>query len=128
MPSKYGKYSIHEYKLLMEKNKRRKKFGNVSSEVDGIKFDSIKEAKFYGQCKMRVAANDLIKFEFHVVFPLDVNGVHICDYEADFVLYHPDGSASVIDIKSDATENLSTFQLKKKLMFAVHGIKIKIIN
>lgn len=120
--------SIHEFKLLQAKTARRSKYGNVSSEVDGLKFDSIKEAKYYGQCKMRVMAGDLKKFDFHVSYPIIVNGVKICSYEADFVLYHPDGTVSVIDVKSKATEGLPVFRLKQKLMLAVHKINVIIIK
>jgi Protein of unknown function (DUF1064) len=106
----------------------RQKYNNVKSVVDGITFDSAKEAKQYGILKMRQMAGNIRKFECHVVYPLIVKGFLICNYEADFVVYHIDGSVSVQDVKSAATEGLPVFQLKKKLMWAIHKIKIQIVN
>lgn len=104
------------------------KFRNQPQTIDGIYFPSKWEAEYYGQCKLRVKAGNLAKFEVHVKFPLMVNGELICTYEADFVLYFPDGSFQVVDTKSEATEGLSTFKIKKKLMWAIHKIKVVVVK
>lgn len=106
----------------------RVKFGNVRKQVDGIWFDSIKEAEYYGKLKLLIRAGLVVKIEIHKVYPLSFNGVHICNYEADFVLYMPDGSVKVQDVKSAATEGLPVFIIKTALMLAVFGIKVEIVK
>lgn len=58
-------------------------------------------------------------------YRIDVNGVHIVNYRADFVVTYPDGRVEVEDTKGIETPK---FILQKKLMLAVHGIKIVLIR
>lgn len=120
--------AIHSKKVAQKAQGTRMKYKNEKPIIDGITFDSKKEAKYYGLCKLRVACKQLIRFEHHVIYPLVVNGLKISSYEADFVLYHPNGTVSVIDVKGDYTATLPVFMIKKKLMVALHGIHIQIVN
>jgi hypothetical protein len=104
----------------------RMKYGNVKQKIDGYTFDSKKEAKYYGILKLRVRAGNILKFEVHVAYPLIVNGHLIARYIADFVLYNWDGSTTVVDVKSAATEGLAVFKMKKALMLALHKINVQI--
>jgi hypothetical protein len=124
-PEQYQAYHQHEQRK--KNNAPRLKYGNTPTVIDGIKFDSKKEAQYYGRCKMLKKAGEITKIECHVPFPLIVNGVKICDYEADFVLYYPDGTIRVKDVKSEATEGLAVFRLKKALMLAIHKINVEIV-
>lgn len=105
----------------------RLKYGNTPTIIDDIRFDSKKESQYYGRCKILKKAGEIVKIECHVPFPLMVNGVLICTYEADFVLYYPDGTFRVKDVKSTATEGLAVFRLKKALMLAIHKINVEIV-
>lgn len=100
------------------------KYLNTICEIDGISFQSRKEGKFYGQCKMRILAGELTKIEMQQPFDLAVNGKHIAKYIADFVLYYADGRVEVIDVKSDATRVIGVYRIKKALMFAIHKIQV----
>ena len=124
-PDQYRKYEAEQ--KTKKANAAFSKFGNFQTIIDGIKFDSKKEAQYYGKCKLRVRAGELKKFEYHVRFPIIVNGQKICTYEADFVLYFPNGDIRVFDVKTVATEGLPVFRLKKKLMLAVHNINVEIV-
>jgi hypothetical protein len=124
-PDEYQKY--YQQQQAGKAMGARLKFGNIPVVIDGIRFPSTKEGDYYGRCKLRVRIGQLKKVEVHVIFPLIVNGVLICNYEADFVLTHPDDSRSVIDVKGKATEHLPVFQLKKKLMLALYNIKIQVV-
>jgi|ERR1044072_3819636 hypothetical protein len=106
--------------------KPKSKFRNKPAIVDNIRFASQWEAEYYGQLKLRKRAKDIKDFRRQVRFRLVVNGCHICDYLADFVIYHNDDSRTVVDTKSEATEGLPVFQLKKKLLKALHGVDILI--
>lgn len=121
-------YREHYSKVTAQKIKAQgRKFGNVITEIDGIKFDSTKEALYYGKLKLRVKAGNLLRFDHHVIYALIVNGHKVADYEADFVLYHPDGTKSVVDVKGKATEHHPVFRLKKALMWAIHKINVQTV-
>lgn len=124
-PEQYRAYYQQEQRK--KNNAPRLKYNNTPTVVDGIKFDSKKESQYYGYCKMLKQAGEVTKIECHVPFPLIVNGVLICTYEADFVLYYPDGTVRVKDVKSKATEGLAVFRLKKALMLAIHKINVEIV-
>lgn len=115
-----------EYQARISNQPKGSKFGNVWTEVDGVKFQSKKEANYYGKLKLRKRAGDIKDFKRQVSFSLVVNGCLICKYRADFIIYHNDGSREVIDVKSDQTETIYSFTLIKKLMYAIHKIKITI--
>jgi hypothetical protein len=99
------------------------KLRNVRTVIDGFTFDSLLEAKRYGELKMEAIAGVIADLQVHQRFRLDVNGVHICDYEADFV-YRRNGNLIVEDVKSKPTVT-RLYRVKKKLLRALHGIGIQ---
>ncbi len=99
------------------------KMHNVRTSVDGYCFDSLSEARRYGELKLEELAASISDLDVHQRFSLDVNGVHICDYEADFT-YRRNGQFVVEDVKSTATVT-RLYRVKKKLMLAVLGITIQ---
>lgn len=102
------------------------KFGNVWTEIDGIKFQSKAEATYYGKLKILKRSGKIKNFKRQVPYRIVVNKVFICTYRADFVVTFLDGAVEVVDVKSDATEYIYAFQIKKKLLFACYGITLKI--
>ena len=105
--------------------KPHNKFGNEKTTVDNIRFDSKAESQRYGELKMMERSGLIHKFERQVTYSLDVNGVHICKYIADFVITWPDGVVTVEDVKGVQTPE---FKLKKRLMWAIHGIEIILVT
>lgn len=81
----------------------RSKWHNVRTTVDGITFASKREAKRYGELKIELLAGEIADLEMQKPFRLDVNGVHIGDYIADFV-YRRNGVPITEDAKGKATE------------------------
>jgi len=104
--------------------KKRSKYGNRKVIVDGILFDSMKEARVYSNLKLLQQAGQVASFERQFTYMLAVNGAKICKYIADFVVYYPDGKKEVWDVKSEITKKHPVYRLKKKLMLAIHGIDI----
>jgi len=96
---------------------------NVRTTVDGILFDSLLEARHYGELKIEERAGIITELKVHKRFSLDVNGIHICVYESDFI-YYRDGRLVVEDTKSNPTIT-PLYRVKKKLMRAIHGIEIQ---
>lgn len=121
-----SKGTIRGYKVMsseVEKPKKKNKYGNKKVVVDGYKFDSKKEANRYFELKMLQLAGEISGLKLQEPFELQVEGKKVAKYIADFV-YIRKGQQVVEDVKSSATRKLSTYRLKKKLMFAIHGITI----
>lgn len=102
-----------------------RKFGNIPTVVDGIEFHSKREAKRWGVLRLLEKGGAIRMLERQVKFPLDVNGHRITTYTADFV-YHEqtkDGHwrRVVEDVKGYANDR---WPMKKKLMFAIHGVEV----
>ena len=97
------------------------KYRARKTEVDGIVFDSAKEARRYGQLKLMLKAGVIAELERQRPYELTVNGVKVATYRADFV-YRENGAPVVEDVKGFRTPE---YKLKAKLMRAVHGITIK---
>lgn len=101
---------------------KRSKYRNVKTIVDGITFASKKEANRYLELKMLFAAGKIGLAGRQVKFSLDVNGVHICNYIADFrYLDHESNKVIVEDVKGKRTRE---YIIKKNLMLACHGIDV----
>jgi hypothetical protein len=136
---KLAKGLIRGYKVMSsekEKPKKKNKYGNQKVVVDGYKFDSKKEANRYFELKILQLAGEITDLKMQEPFLLEVEGKKVAKYIADFVylrkgqnqfnraILSNDGLLVVEDVKSSATRKLSTYRLKKKLMFAIHGITI----
>ncbi len=102
---------------------KRPKYNNKKIEVDGIKFDSQKEANYYGTLKMRKLAGEIKDFEMQKVYRVEIEGKLICKYIADFVVHYT-GGFQVIDVKSDITRTNPVYRLKKKLIEAIYKFTI----
>ena len=100
---------------------RKSKYGNIKTIVDGITFDSKKEAQRYRELCLLQRGRIITDLELQVRFNIIVNGIKVCAYVSDFV-YKENGAEVVEDVKGKRT---AMYQLKKKLMLAVHGIEIK---
>lgn len=99
----------------------RHKYNATSTETDGIKFSSKKEARYYGELKIRKQAGDVIFFLRQVPFHLP-GGVR---YVADFMEFLADGSVRVVDVKGMETES---YLAKKKMVEAMYApVKIEVV-
>lgn len=96
------------------------KYHNKKTVVDGITFDSKREATRYGALKMLERVKRISNLRTQVKYPLIVNEIKVCDYVADFV-YEEAGRTIVEDVKGMRTR---IYSVKKKLMKAVLGISI----
>lgn len=107
-------------------NAKKSKYGNNKVEVDGITFDSEKEAKRYGQLKMMQKAGMIAFLKLQEKYDLVVNENKVCSYIADFVYTDAKTGQEVVeDVKSEMTRKLPLYRMKKKLMKQVFNIEIK---
>jgi hypothetical protein len=121
------KFSVKGGKVVPKA--KSSKFKNTKVELDGHKFDSIKESKYYSDLKIKKASRLIKDFKMQVKFDINVNNIHIANYFLDFLIEHNDGTFEYIDIKGkDSKSNkfikTSVFALKKKLVEAIYQIKI----
>ena len=109
-----------QYAALNSKRKATK-YRAVATRVDGIKFDSTKEARCWQDMCLQQQAGQITELRRQIPFAMVVNGHHVCEYWADFV-FKREGKTVVMDAKGFRTE---IFKLKRKLMLACHGIEIR---
>ena len=114
--------------LPVDKKIGKQKYGNVKTEIGGIKFDSKAEAKRWTYLAMLQNAKEIKDLELQVPYELiprqtSSNGkiVRSCSYIADFRYRAKDGRIVVEDVKGAVTPE---FRIKRKLMLQVHGVDI----
>ena len=123
---------------------QKSKYGSNKAVVDGITFDSKKEAKRYSELKLLQRAGEISDLQIQVKFVLIpaqrepdsagkrggvIKGALIereCSYIADFVYKDKKGDLHVEDVKgykNGAAYNI--FKIKRKLMLYVHKIRVE---
>lgn len=101
------------------------KFHARRRTMDGIKFDSEREAEYIGLLILQQRAGVISHLEIHPSYEIKVNGILIGVYEADARYRDVATGASItIDVKSAPTRT-ALYKLKKKLVEAIHGIQIQ---
>ena len=109
-----------------------RKYRNQKVVIDGIAFDSKREAGRYQELKALASRNLIEDLRHQVPFEL-APGVKFSDesrkkpalrYVADFA-YRLDGRLVVEDVKSAITAKAAAYRIKRHLMLSVHGIEVK---
>lgn len=100
----------------------RSKYNNQKTIVDGIVFDSKKEATRFGQLKTMERAGIINDLKLQIPMPYELNGKKIFKYVCDFVYFHRDKNELIFeDVKGMKTP---VYKLKKKLIENSYNIKI----
>ena len=109
---------------------RGSKFGNRKTEVDGITFDSKREARRYAELRLMEKAGEISGLQTQVPFVLipnqrdDETGRVIeraLTYRADFMYNDRTGKLVVEDAKGYRTD---AYLIKRKLMLERHKIRV----
>jgi len=117
--------------LVAQKTAKPNKYGAVRTVIDGIAFDSKREANRYRELKLRELAGEIKNLELQPEYPLVVRhyahhdwATTIGRYRADFRYREgPQGLLVVEDVKSKATRS-EAYRLRKKFVEAQYGITI----
>ncbi|QIG70460.1 DUF1064 domain-containing protein [Rhizobium phage RHph_N28_2] len=114
-----------QYLEAVSKPKRRNKFGAKKTVVDGVVFDSKREAEVYGDLKLLEIAGRISGFERQRKFNLIVNGEIIGTYKSDFAFidHDQDGRFRVIDVKGVVTRD---FRRVRKIIKAACNIDVEV--
>jgi hypothetical protein len=99
---------------------KRSKYGNVKKIVDGLKFDSTREANRFTELMLKhkagLISKPILQYEFKLVG---------CSYVCDFLYLDYEKKDFVVeDVKSEATRKISTYIIKKKQMKEIYNITI----
>jgi len=125
-------------------SRRGGKYGNSKTQVDGIEFDSRKEASYYLYLKELLNDGTISNLRLQVAYELlppiwreEVQQLKTKEkivrkciqrathYVADFVYTdNKTGNEEVVDVKSRITRKKDAYILKKKMMLALKGIEI----
>lgn len=116
------------------KKKGNDKYGAKRTVLDGVTFASQGEAARYAELLTMQKAGLIRDLKCQIKFPIAFNGIHICNYTADFSYYeltpeHEDKTKAfwkpvIEDFKSGGTKRQRDWPRTKKLMLARHGITI----
>lgn len=104
------------------------KYNARKAEIDGITFDSRKEARRYAELKLLQRGGEIRDLRLQVKYELipKQDGERACDYIADFVYQDVRTGETVVEdvkgCKQGAAYN--TFAIKRKLMLWRYGIKV----
>lgn len=90
-----------------EKGDVRRKYGNKPTVVDGIRFDSKREALYYERLKAEQEAGLISYFHRQVPIRLPGGTRYICD----FLVVYPDSRIRYLDAKGKETPE---FRIKKR--------------
>ena len=102
------------------------KFGARRTERDGHFYDSKLESDLGWELECRKKAGEIKEIQRQVTFPLDVNGIHITNYRADFVVTMADGTQEVMEAKGILMPEAN---MKLKLFTALYpDIKLTVIR
>lgn len=106
----------------------RNKYNARKAEIDGITFDSHKEAQRYAELKLLLRGGEIRDLRLQVKYELipKQNGERACEYIADFVYQDVRTGETVVEdvkgCKQGAAYNI--FAIKRKLMLWRYGIKV----
>ncbi|NTG48603.1 DUF1064 domain-containing protein [Agrobacterium rhizogenes] len=114
-----------EYQAAIAKPKRRNKYGAKPTVVDGITFDSKREAEVYSDLKLLERAGRISGFERQRKFNLIVNGVIVGTAKIDFAFidHDQDGRFRVVDVKGVVTRE---FKRTQKIIRAAYNIEVEV--
>jgi hypothetical protein len=108
---------------------RPRKYRNVPTVVEGIRFASKAEAKRYVELRWLEKAGEVSSLELQKRYPLvGADGIKVAVYVADFDYLNPDGEPVTEDVKSPTTANLRLFRMKAKLFKAQYGREITVVR
>lgn len=111
--------------------KTKKKYGNKEVFINGIKFDSEMEGKYYLHLLQLKAAGEVTEIELQPKYTLldgfKKNGktFRAVTYTADFKVTYANGVEEVVDIKGMFTQQ---FELRRKLFEHRYPYELKLIT
>jgi hypothetical protein len=107
-PASYTKENWHKYHAK-------------KTWVDNICFRSKLEADRYVQLKLQQAAGLISNLSLQPRFRIEINGIKICDYIADFMYQEGRNPKAPIIVEDAKGQILPVFRIKWKMVHAIYG-------
>lgn len=111
----------------------KSKYGNRATYVDGVRFDSKREAERYTVLLVRLNTGEISRLKLQPEFTIteaymmpDGRKVKAQRYRADFSYVLPDGREVVEDVKTEGTKT-QVFVNKQKLIYEKYGIEVHLV-
>lgn len=116
--------SADEYRQVAQR--KPSKYGNKKCEKDGFVFDSLKEMRRYVYLSDRLRRGEITDLEVHPLYRITVAGINreVFRYTPDF-RYRENGELVVEDVKGRQATKTEAYGLRKRLLWAIYGIKIR---
>lgn len=118
-------------KQYRKMSRSRSKYGNKKVELDGHKFDSKAEARYYSHLKLLEKAGEILFFRLQPRYRL-LDGFEkygkkhrAINYIADFEIHHRDGSIEAVDVKGTLTQ---VFRIKEKMFNKKYPHKLTLVK
>lgn len=102
--------------------KRRSKYGNVKTTVNGRTFDSKREADRYSELLLLEKAGEISNLELQPEFPVLIGGVEVFVYVADFKYW--DMKKKLLVTEDAKGFKTPVYRLKKRCVEAQYIMKI----
>lgn len=110
--------SVSEYKRLLKNlgkdiPEKKSKYNSRKVWIDGVCFDSQKEADYYCQLKLLLKSGMIDGFCRQARFVVTAGNAETkaTEYVTDFIIFFPDKTYKIVDVKGMETE---VFKLKMK--------------
>lgn len=91
--------------------------------VDGIVFDSAREARRYAELRLLQEAGAISHLQLQPSFTVNIEGRKLCQYTPDFS-YNDNGRLVIEDVKSPGTAREPYYRLRKRAAELQYGIKV----
>lgn len=101
------------------------KYGNVPTTLHGHKFASQAEGRHYLRLRAAEQRGEITGLILHPRYRLELGGMTVCFYVADFEYRNAAGELVIEDVKGVLTP---AFVLKRKLMKALLGLDVTVIK
>jgi hypothetical protein len=101
------------------------KFNNKPTVVDGVRFDSGREARRYSELRLLERAGEISDLEIKPTYVLTVNGFAVGKMIPDF-RYRRGDQLVCEDVKSKPTIT-PMFRWKAKHLLHEHGVKVELV-
>lgn len=108
----------------MWRQRRGSKYGNSEKEYNGRIYHSQKEAGYARDLDLMLKGKEIKSWKPQHKLSLDVNGYHICNYIADFLVVDKYGEEQIHEVKGFETD---VFRMKWKLVEALYSNKYNLI-
>jgi len=99
----------------------------IERTIDGIVFDSKREAARYADLKLAEKLGNIKNLSLQPEYPVEINGKHYCTYTPDFKYTETlTGKEIIEEVKSTGTMKDAAYRLRKKAAELFYGIEITV--